>query len=231
MLSHFKPHNTLISAGEQRNCIIAVGSGAVCAAPLCLVNGITLQPEPELPVCVQDGAPLIPNNRELMQAQNTSAAAPGQPATPSPATLPSLPDATVNVVTTADELLAASTATAQDIEIRAHLDLRSLVRVQNPALPPTASRLAIINALSPMRSMRVCHPLQCHCCLLHRAKCLTMVWQSTCRHGMSPGVNAVDLCNWMDMAHYTDACTAVVTLHRCCAACVGVWVSMVINNA
>lgn len=179
------------------------------------VIGITLQPEAELLLCVQDGAPLTPNNRELMQAQNTSAAEPSQPSTPSPAMLPSLPEAKVTVVTTAAELLDASTATAQDIEIRAHLDLRSLVRVQNPALPPTALRLAIINAISPMRSMRVCHPLQRHCCLLHRAKCLAMVWQSTYWQGISPGVTQL-ICatGRQNMAYYTDACAVVVTLHR-----------------
>ena len=68
--------------------------------------------------------------------------------------------ANITVVTTPGELQAASLAGAQDIEIRSHLDLRSLKLAKNPAITGNETennpkRLALLYASPPLRSIRV----------------------------------------------------------------------------
>lgn len=72
-----------------------------------------------------------------------------------------IPAANVTVVRTAAELQRAALDGARDIEIRAHLDLRSLKLAANPAIhgQETAvnrKRLALLYASPPLRSIRVC---------------------------------------------------------------------------
>ena len=73
-----------------------------------------------------------------------------------------IPAANITVVRTAAELQRAALAGVQDIEIRAHLDLRSLKRDANPAMRDENSlhsnRLALLYASPPLRSIRVCPP-------------------------------------------------------------------------
>lgn len=61
------------------------------------------------------------------------------------------------VVETADELQKAANETAQDIEIRAHLDLRTLVHMTNPAVAVESYKenVALLYVWKHMRSMRV----------------------------------------------------------------------------
>ena len=71
-----------------------------------------------------------------------------------------MPPAQVRVVTTAAELQAASVEGAQDIEIRTHLDLSSLKRLDNPALSAIpedeiSGPQALLYTHGIMRSMRV----------------------------------------------------------------------------
>ena len=71
-----------------------------------------------------------------------------------------VPPAHVRVITTAAELQAASVEGAQDIEIRAHLDLSGLKRFDNPALSAipeyeTNVPQALLYTHGIMRSMRV----------------------------------------------------------------------------
>lgn len=78
---------------------------------------------------------------------------PPPPAVPAP---PNLPAAGITVVTTADELRAASTNLTQDIEIQAHLDLRGLRRVADPDAPdggPQSESLLFVRNMA--RSIRV----------------------------------------------------------------------------
>ena len=72
-----------------------------------------------------------------------------------------IPAANITVVRTAGELQRAALAGAQDIEIRAHLDLRSLELAANPLFDGIETainrkRLALLYASPPLRSIRVC---------------------------------------------------------------------------
>lgn len=83
-----------------------------------------------------------------------------QRATPPPPPALTAAPAPVVAVETAAELVLAAAATAQDIEIRSHLDLRSLERQDNPEFrgQPTdlvPHRHALLYARKGMRSMRV----------------------------------------------------------------------------
>ena len=123
--------------------------------------------------------------RQLLQAD---AAAPADTDDPRPRVLPAqplpegdgvtVPAADVTAVFTGEELQAASADAAQDIEIRAHLDMRRLTRTPNPVLEADpvfeletdqgTTRLALLYAQPPMRSMRVRTPLlqyptECKC--------------------------------------------------------------------
>ena len=89
---------------------------------------------------------------------------PAPPAPPPPdVDEPFIPPANVAVVTTAAELQRVNLAGALDIEIRSHLDLRNLSRVENPGLLPgeeTARNIKSIALLysspqAPARSIRV----------------------------------------------------------------------------
>ena len=87
-----------------------------------------------------------------------TAAAPGALVPESPHLL--IPPANITIVTTAEELQEATIAGAQDIEIRSHLDLRTLKRVPTPLIdgPEThdnRKRLALLYASPPLRSIRV----------------------------------------------------------------------------
>ena len=89
-----------------------------------------------------------------------------------------VPAADVTAVITGEELQAASADEAQDIEIRAHLDMRRLTRTPNQVLEAdpgfqaaftqATTRLALLYAQPPMRSMRVRTPLS-ELCLLYIA--------------------------------------------------------------
>ena len=102
-----------------------------------------------------------------------------------PAVLPrfepvSVPPAQLTVVTTAAELQAASVAGAQDIEIRAHLDLSSLRRFFNPRLPPitgdeSKGPHALLYAYGNMRSMRV-RGFRWHCLRIMLQHTCAVVW-------------------------------------------------------
>ena len=86
--------------------------------------------------------------------QATDAPAPGAPQL-------FIPAASITVVRTAAQLQRAALAGAQDIEIRAHLDLRSLERAANPLIEGVETavnpkRLALLYASPPLRSIRVC---------------------------------------------------------------------------
>ena len=68
--------------------------------------------------------------------------------------------ANITIVRTAQDLQRATATGAVDIEIRAHLDLRSLSRTLNPAIPGSETfqnpkRNALLYAQSPLRSIRV----------------------------------------------------------------------------
>jgi len=105
---------------------------------------------------LQGDAALQSASRGVLQADNPSTAQVGPPPPPPPpAMLPDLPAARVTVVKTADELRAAGTARAQDIEIQAHLDLRSLRRIVNPDAPDSEPPASLLYAREMMRSMRV----------------------------------------------------------------------------
>lgn len=69
--------------------------------------------------------------------------------------------ANITVVNTAPELQQAMLNDAVDIEIRSHLDMRLLKRLNNPAIVgPTeddaSKKLALLYASTPLRSIRVC---------------------------------------------------------------------------
>ena len=75
-----------------------------------------------------------------------------------------VPPADVTTVVTGEQLQAAFADVAQDIEIRAHLDMRGLTRTPNQMLESgtdytAVTRLALLYAQPPMRSMRVRVPL------------------------------------------------------------------------
>jgi len=90
-----------------------------------------------------------------------------RPATPPPSTRATQAPAEVTVVTTAEELVNATLAGAQDIEIQAHLDLRN-TRRQNNTNDPTEpvpnehgvgqGSTALLASRGNMRSMRVRSP-------------------------------------------------------------------------
>ena len=87
-----------------------------------------------------------------------TAAAPGAPAPQAPHRI--IPPANITIVTTAEELQEASLAGAQDIEIRRHIDLRTLTTVPNPSIGGVEAvtnpkRLALLYASPPLRSIRV----------------------------------------------------------------------------
>ena len=70
-------------------------------------------------------------------------------------------------VNTAQELQDAVFAGISDIEIRAHMDLRSLARVENPAIEgreteSNPKRLGLLYASGTLRSIRVCILLIIH---------------------------------------------------------------------
>lgn len=89
------------------------------------------------------------------------------PPSPSPSSsqvrVSDLPIGTVTAVTTAEGLQNAFAASARDVEIRSHLDMRSLARLSNPDIHPAiaehnngvSAKLAMLYARPPMRSMRV----------------------------------------------------------------------------
>lgn len=75
-----------------------------------------------------------------------------------------VPRANITVVRSAAELQAAAEAKAQDIEIRAHLDLRKLRRLQNPLVTSAvAGSYALLYADPPLRSIRVRSPIHRAC--------------------------------------------------------------------
>ena len=68
--------------------------------------------------------------------------------------------ADITVVTSAEQLQNATLTQAEDIEIRAHLDLRALNLADNPDIPGEESvsnrkRLALLYATHRLRSVRV----------------------------------------------------------------------------
>ena len=68
--------------------------------------------------------------------------------------------ANITVVTSAKQLQQAALAQAEDIEIRAHLDLRTLHRVVNPDIRgmealSNSKRLALLYGTRQLRSVRV----------------------------------------------------------------------------
>ena len=76
-----------------------------------------------------------------------------------PGAQPPAPTAPVKIVQTAETLQQAVMSGEQDIEIRAHLDLRDLSRLPNPALESSFTTTPIEQSLlyitDSMRSMRV----------------------------------------------------------------------------
>lgn len=107
--------------------------------------------------------PLIHQRRRGLLQDSTEATTATNPPTPPPPDVAVNP-ATPTVVTTVAELLDAAAAAVEDIEIRAHLDLRDVRRSQNPDLPVldnpgSPTRLALLYLRPPMRSIRVCPSL------------------------------------------------------------------------
>ena len=78
---------------------------------------------------------------------------PSPPAPPSPA-VPGNATPQVAAIYTAEQLQEAVFAGVRDIEIRAHLDLRNLPRVDTPETPTGTSQFGYI--ASETRSIRVC---------------------------------------------------------------------------
>lgn len=126
---------------------------------------------PHRPPSMQDVPPVHLASRDLLQSNASSSAVRSPPPPPPP--LPNVPAASITVVRTAAELQAAATATAPDIEVQAHLDLRSLARLDNPDIPGGSTpeeltALALLYKRAAMRSMRVrrADPLYAHACHL-----------------------------------------------------------------
>lgn len=96
--------------------------------------------------------------------------------------------ANITVVRTAEELQAATLRGATDIEIRSHVDLRSLSKGPNPAVHELKSGryLALLYASTPLRSIRVC-PAACTS-LHHRKQQLYLKYKWACGRSEKPGL-------------------------------------------
>ena len=125
-----------------------------------------MRPEVIVSCCLQVEAPVALHGRELVQDSGSKTVYTlydnlhGRPPVLRPSDDVTVPPAHVRVVTTAAELQAASAAGAQDIEIRAHLDLSGLTRFDNPELAVSPAQAAagphaLLYAHGDMRSMRV----------------------------------------------------------------------------
>ena len=179
---------------------------------------------------LQDGAPIALQSRAILQdgglqtSNRQHGHLPARPAVLRPSEAVTVPPAQVTVVTTAAELQAASEAGAQDIEIRAHLDLSDLKLWFSPGLPkvPGVDRgpHALVYAYGGMRSMRV-RPLPGLAALHYGAVDVQHACESTVRlthRTAGPARSAGVLVSLAVALHWHDAPAAALHSHQ--TACI-----------
>lgn len=178
-----------------------------------------------------EGRRLLQNTNAMAAAEEVSpASAPQRPASTDTGPRPSshrmfIPRADITPVTTATDLQSVTLAGAQDIEVRGHVDLRGLARVNNPELRAPhdpensdSNKFALLYALSELRSFRV-RRWSCSCVLIaagiwafgHLGSRVATQWAKT------PHASLVHTGNgsWVQCCMLADIGAAVLGVHLC----------------